>query len=169
MNGIGANLKKLFDSYAGLEKQIQQLVHPLSLYYCTACAGRCCREEICKESIESTFLSVLVEKQAVRYNRKKGWLRAEGCGLAYGRPLVCYQFFCEEVNNSTLYKTSRLQTIIQDFVSLGNRAYGNIHLLCIADLDILSAKKIEKLCYNASRIQKKIAAIRARSGIMGSG
>ena len=169
MGGIEGNLTAFFDRYVSLERDIQKLMAPLSRRYCVTCAGKCCREEICKESIESTFLSALVEKQRIRYDNKNGWLGAQGCRLAFGRPVVCYDFFCEEVRNRNCFMTGRLRAIIHDFVSLGNRAHGNIHLLCIADLELLSPQKIDQLCCRAGRIQNQIANVRARSGIKVSG
>ena len=93
MNDFGGRLSKLFDDYISLEKEIQKLIFPISHYFCRGCLGNCCRAEICKESIESTFLSILTEKQRIRFDNQNGWLGPLGCRLDYGRPLVCYEFF----------------------------------------------------------------------------
>ncbi len=160
MSGIARNLNTFIDKYVAIEKAIQQLVCPLSQRYCAVCTGKCCREEFCKESVESTFLSVLVAKQKIRYDDSNGWLSSNGCRLAYGRPLVCYDFFCDDILHVNSTKTGRILALIKDFVSLGNRAHGAAHLLCIDDLDILKPKKIEKLCCKASLILDKLADTR---------
>lgn len=147
MNTIGANLRDMFDRYIRLEKEIQKLIHPLSQLHCSKCSGKCCSEQICKESTESVFLSMLVERQIVQYDNRNGWIGTSGCRLEYGRPLVCYEFFCENITNSSFFKTSNIQTIINDFGSIGKNAHSNIHLICLDDLHVLSTKKIEKI-YN---------------------
>ena len=158
MNGFDGKLKKLFDDYIFLEKEIQKLIFPISRSFCSKCLGNCCREEICKESIDSTFLSILTGKQKIRFNSQNGWLGPLGCKLDYGRPLVCYEFFCEDILKTCLFRSSNINSIINDFISIGNRAYGNTHLLCIDNLDILSSNKINQIMYKISLILNKMAS-----------
>ena len=164
MNGIEEKRIQLFDRYVLLEKQIQQLMDPLSRPYCRRCTAVCCREEMCRESIESAFLSVLVQMQKIRYNRQNGWLGNAGCRLAYGRPLVCYEFFCEDILHSESFQNAPVRHIVREFVSLGNRVYGNAHLICISDLDILSVRKMDKLLNKINVMLKTIST--TRLGVM---
>ena len=159
MNDFGGRLSKLFDDYISLEKEIQKLIFSISNYFCRECLGKCCRAEICKESIESTFLSRLTEKQRIRFDNQNGWLGPLGCRLDYGRPLVCYEFFCENVLKTNFFSTSNIKTIINNFASIGNKAYGNTHLLCIDNLDILSSNKIDKISYKIAFTLKKMTGI----------
>ena len=159
-------LTNLLDSYVVLEKEIQKLIAPLSSHYCSACSGKCCREEICRESVESAFLAALVKRQNIEYDAQNGWLGNSGCRLEYGRPPVCYDYFCDEMLKSRLTKSSEIQAIVNDFVSIGNKAYGNIHLLCISDLDILSPQKIEKLCSRTRAMIDKMARPSPRTGAL---
>ncbi len=160
MNSVNCKLENLFAKYISLEKEIQKLIYQVSIHFCGNCSSKCCREEICKESVESTFLSTLVEKQHIRYDTQNGWLSSSGCRLDYGRPLVCYEFFCEDILKSSLFKASNIQKIINEFASIGNKAYGNTHLLCIDNLDIISSTKIDKMIYKINLVMNKIADIR---------
>jgi hypothetical protein len=157
MTRLGANLADLLDRYICLEREIQTLVSPLVRGYCAACAGVCCKREICKESIESEFLSILVAKQGVRYDDRSGWLGPAGCRLEYGRPLVCYEFFCEDIQNSPPFQNSPIKTIVNDFAAIGNRVSGNTHLICLATLEVLTPKKIDRLCDNITALTNRIA------------
>ncbi len=160
MNGVDCKLANLFDRYAFLEKEIQKLIYQASCHFCGKCSSKCCKEEICKESIESSFLSILIEKQRIRYDTQNGWISPSGCRLDYGRPLVCYEFFCENILKSYLFKAANIQKIINDFASVGNKAHGNIHLLCIDNLGVISSTKIEKMIYKISLVMNKMANIR---------
>jgi len=138
----------IIDCYIALEKELQKLIHQVTDPFCSKCRGECCKEEICKESIESSFLAILIKKQQIQYDSRSGWLGASGCRLEFGRPLVCYEFFCEDVLKKALFKASHIQAIISDFVSVGKNAHGNTHLICVENLDRLSSTKIEKIYDN---------------------
>ena len=159
MTGLCGNLANLFDEYISLEIEIQKFILPISQSFCRKCLGNCCRAEICKESIQSTFLSILTEKQRIRFDQQSGWLGPLGCRLDYGRPLVCYDFFCEDILKSHFFQTSDIQTIIKGFISIGNMAYGNTHLLCIHNLDSLSSNKINKILHKIAWVSNKMNEI----------
>lgn len=164
MIGCDDRFAKLIERYSVLEKEIQKLIDPFSRYFCGRCAGKCCREDICRESIESAFLSMLIEKQSVSYDLDDGWQGTSGCRLEFGRPLVCYDFFCEDIVKSYLFKTADIQTIIHDFISIGNKAHGNTHLLCIDNLNLLSLKKIQKMLYKVRSTLNRVVNIRFYTG-----
>ena len=138
-------LRILSKNYLSLEKEIQKRTHQLSNPYCTQCSTICCSEEMCRESIESPFLSILIQKQNMDYDPQNGWLSPIGCRLNYGRPLVCYEFFCQRILDSHNFRASNIQWIIKEFISIGNRAYGNTHLICIDNLKTISQKKMVKM------------------------
>jgi hypothetical protein len=165
VNSASRKFKQLIDEYISLEKEIQKLITPLSHQFCYKCSGKCCREEICRESIQSAFLSILIEKQNARYDHQHGWLSPSGCRLGYGRPLVCYDFFCKNILNSRLFKVIGIQIIIHDFLSIGNKAYGNTHLVCIDNLDRLSSKKIEKMSDRIGVIKDRLRSFYDCSGM----
>jgi hypothetical protein len=163
MKSFGGKLANLFDRYVCLEREVQKRVSPIVHRYCAVCAGECCKIEICKESIESMFLFALVKKQGIRYDDRSGWLGAAGCKLEYGRPPVCYDFFCDDIMANKSFQALQIRKITRDFVSIGNKVYANTHLICVADLDVLTPKKIDCLCDNIAALTNRVARTRFRS------
>lgn len=158
MNGKDCKLLlTVFQTYSSLEKEIQKRTNQISSHFCNRCPSKCCKEEICRESVESTFLSILVEKQNIEYDRQNGWISPSGCRLNYGRPLVCYEFFCEDIVRSKNFQSSNIQRIIKEFISIGKRAYGNTHLICIDNLKTISQIKIAKINYKLKELMNKLA------------
>jgi len=145
MNDIRSKMESLIDNYVSLEKEIQQLIHRAFHRHCEKCASRCCREEMCRESMGSAFLAMIVKKQGVRYDNQTGWTGPSGCRLAYGRPLVCYEFFCDHILQRQSCRDKKIAEMIHDFAAIGDRAHGRKHLMCIEDLGIISPAKIEKM------------------------
>jgi len=144
MNRNNNKLPILFQKYSFLEKEIQKRTK-ISEHFCKECPAICCKEEMCSESIESKFLYMLIEKQNIDYDRQKGWLGPSGCRLNYGRPLVCYEFFCDRILSDKNFRASNTQQIIREFISIGSRAYGNTHLICIDNLRIIHRNKIKTI------------------------
>lgn len=165
---VSLNQGKIHHSVS-LEKEIQKLIYQTSSHYCEKCSSRCCKEEICKESIESPFLLILIEKQRIRYDIQNGWISPSGCRLVYGRPLVCYEFFCEDILKSYLFRAINIKKIINGFASVGNKAHGYTHLLCIDNLGIISSSKIGKMIYKISSVMNEIANIRFHSDALQNG
>jgi hypothetical protein len=157
MDGNDNKLPILFQKYSSLEKEIQKRTKEISEHFCKECPSKCCKEEMCRESIESKFLYILTEKQNVDYDRQKGWIGPSGCRLNYGRPLVCYEFFCERILSNNNFRASNIQQIIKEFISIGNRAYGNTHLICIDNLKTISRKKIVKINSKIGGLINKLA------------
>ena len=64
---------------------------------CARCTSVCCREVMCRESVDSDFLRFVLGPRVDDYGVNDGWyVPGSGCRLGYGRPLVCYEFFCEK-------------------------------------------------------------------------
>ncbi|MEJ2095627.1 MAG: hypothetical protein P8Y38_00480 [Deltaproteobacteria bacterium] len=152
---MDGKLSAFIENYIQLEKHVRQRVDSLSHGFCADCAGDCCREEICRESLISPFLALLTSRQRIPYDGRRGWLGPSGCRLAYGRPTVCYDFFCRWILDSPGFKTAGIQKIIHGFVAVGKKAHGNTQLMCIEDLNILSPRKIEKMNQRACALLKR--------------
>jgi hypothetical protein len=108
--------------------------------------------------MKSAFLTLLVKKQKVRFDPRKGWTGPSGCRLAFGRPLVCYDFFCDAISKNGPFQAADITEFIHEFVSIGNRAHGATHLICIDNLECVSRKKIKKM-------KKKIDSLLKRSEV----
>jgi len=128
-----------------LEREIMGRVSEISRPFCVRCKAKCCQEIICRESVESALLSRMIASQGIAYDKKNGWMSAEGCRLAFGRPLVCHEFFCDDILQSPVFRATDIQSVISEFAAIGNKAYGNTHLLCIEDLGAVSRKKIHRM------------------------
>ena len=120
---------------------------------CTAC---CCRADICEEAIQSAFLSKLLEKQGLTANDmddRIGWLDLSGCSLDYGKPPICYSYYCDQLlarlpNEESRHVTQVLGKLMHH---IGQHALEDWNLVEImnpedlkrVDLSVLS-KKLEE-------------------------
>ena len=158
MNGKDFNpIFSLFDTYISLEKEILKRVSEISKPFCFKCQTTCCEEKICRESVESQFLSSLIKFQNIQYDQKNGWISSQGCRLDYGRPLVCYEFFCDKILIDKNFHTLNIQQAIKEFINIGNRAYGNTHLICVDNLSLISTRKILKISNHTWKLMEKLA------------
>lgn len=157
INGVGNKIVQLINRYVSLEKEIQKMVDQVCRQYCEKCFSRCCREEMCRESTESSFLAMLVEEQGVGYDTRSGWMGPSGCRLAYGRPLVCYEYFCDDILGRHSFRNTKITEIVHGFTTIGTRAHGGKHLMCIEDLGVISSEKIEKMTDRISLVMRKSA------------
>ncbi len=157
MNGSDykKEISNLIKSYICLEKQINAYVSRITKHYCCNCYNTCCREDICRETIDSAFLQLLVKKQNRKYDVKNGWMSPNGCRLIYGRPLICYEFFCEKIISDDGFKNSYVDKLIKTFVSVGQKAHRGQHLIAIQKIDNLSKSKIDKINNNIIDIAQK--------------
>jgi hypothetical protein len=86
------------EEYRALEREVQEAMGDLCAKACAACRDRCCKEVFCREARDSPFLEHV--RQGIDetvYDRKRGWLGPRGCGIAVGRPPVCYEYVCPEI------------------------------------------------------------------------
>ena len=93
-------MSDILKPYADLEHSIQQLMTQLCSETCGMCTACCCRADICEEATSSAFLSLLLERQGLTaddMDDRFGWLDLNGCSLDYGRPPICYAYFCNEL------------------------------------------------------------------------
>ena len=146
----------LFHTYIALEKEIIKRVSEVSKPFCLKCQTKCCEEEICRESVESQFLSCLIKLQTIQYDPKNGWISSQGCRLDYGRPLVCCEFFCNEILNNKNFQALNFQQVIKEFVNIGNRAYGNTHLICVDNLKKISTRKLLEITNRTWKLMVKL-------------
>ena len=101
--------------------------------HCCACTRVCCREELCRETIESPFLHLLHRKfpPPVAYSSLNGWLTQTGCALHIGRAPVCYHFLCSDILGSRLTSLDcYLLEVLAALVNhIGKNALGRRHLV----------------------------------------
>lgn len=142
-----SQLKIFINQYAELEEIIRHLMLQLCSGTCEICTACCCRADICEEAVESAFLSLLLQKQGLsehKMDEKYGWLDLHGCSLNYGRPPVCYAYYCDELlarlpDDETRLSSRILGNLIQH---IGEKALGEWHLV-----EIMNPEDLEKLDY----------------------
>ncbi len=155
-------LPDFLSTYICLEKEVSRRVRNVSRPFCTKCSDRCCQEIFCRESRESAFLSRIIGLQRVKYDPEDGWMGAHGCRLDSGKPLVCHDFFCSDILSSPSFEAAGIQALVKGFAGIGDKAYGNLHLMCIDDLNVISAKKIYKMTRKMEQLSGTWPAAGAR-------
>lgn len=142
--------------YAALEREVQLLIGSRCGTACELCSACCCRADICEEVFESPFLKKLHGQStgSTSFSDRYGWLTERGCGLALGRPPVCYEFFCDEIlavqpDDTHRYLLHLLGTLVS---YIGKNVLGHAHLVEITDeteLDRLSLEPFKERLHQA--------------------
>ena len=136
------SIEQFSEAYAELESAIRELIAQLFSGTCGLCTACCCRVDICEEATQGAFLSLLLKKQglsAADLDDRLGWLDLHGCTLEYGRPPVCYTFFCDELlarlpDDETRFATRVLGRLME---YVGENAVEGRHLAEIRKADEL--------------------------------
>lgn len=155
-----STLDDFTDAYAELETRVRQAMVEHFDDLCGLCTACCCRTDICEEAAQSAFLARLLARQGLSADAmddRFGWLGTEGCSLEFGRPPVCYAFFCDELLVRLPDEDTRLVTRVlgklMDYI--GEEAVEGCHLVDIADPGILEKLDLEPL---AERLEEAEAA-----------
>lgn len=88
-------LNQFIEQYIELECGIKELINRKENSLCNSCTCYCCDIVICEEAVKSPFLK-LVHLRTDQYSKEKGFISDTGCTLPYGRPSVCYEYFCDD-------------------------------------------------------------------------
>lgn len=160
---VMADLDILLREYALFEEKVGMAMTGRCVANCCVCTRVCCREEFCRETVESPFLCLLREKfsPSKGYSSEIGWLTKTGCALSIGRAPVCYHFFCNDIRIS---QPSPIDCYILEVLAalinhIGKNALGRRHLVEIIDGDDLYRVKL-------SRFEKKLTQARAAFNVI---
>jgi hypothetical protein len=133
-------LYRIRDVHIEVESILQSLAALQDDQPCARCASVCCREVMCRESIDSDFLRFLLGPQVDRYSVDAGWyVPGSGCRLSYGRPLVCYEFFCEKFEAQDW---TQLKQLSRAFKTLYTHVFAGQHILAVEDISRITANKL---------------------------
>lgn len=157
-------IETLVEPYIELESDIRKLIGSLFSDTCGMCTACCCRPDICEESIQSAFLSLLLERQGrspADLDDRYGWLDTQGCSLEYGRPPVCYTFFCDELlarlpDEESRWMTRMLGRLIE---YIGENAFKRWHLVEIETTDDLESVDVETLSERLAKARSAFKSI----------
>lgn len=149
---IMQSIDDILEPYVELETSVRQLMTQLFSETCGMCTACCCRADICEEASGSAFLSLLLERQelsAADMDDRYGWLDLHGCSLAYGRPPICYTYFCDELLSRLPDEETRFvaRTLGQLMHHIGQDVAGDWHLTEIpdaADLEKVDSEQIQQ-------------------------
>ena len=116
------SIDDILEPYAELERSVRSLMTELFSETCSMCTACCCRADICEEATQSAFLSRLLKKQGLTekdMDDRIGWLDLSGCTLKYGKPPICYAYFCDQLlarlpDDDTRYATTVLSHAAPD-------------------------------------------------------
>jgi len=158
-------IDNIVEPYAELEISVRQLMTQLFSETCGMCTACCCRADICEEATGSAFLSLLLERQelsASDMDDRFGWIDLHGCSLEYGRPPVCYTYFCDELLSSLPDDDARLvaRTLGRLVNHIGQDAVGDWHLV-----EIVDAADLEKV--DPERILLRLEEAQAAFDVIG--
>lgn len=144
----------LVEEYKNLENTVRQRISDIGRPFCEGCSSPCCREDICRETLESLWLRTVWTSNQVdvsSYDDARGWLTVGGCALKAGRPPVCYEFFCSGIMASLggAYQKYGLTALGNLMNFVGRGALGKSHLVTLSEPE-------ELLNIHYGRIRKRI-------------
>lgn len=133
-------LQQIRDVHIEIESILQSLAALQNETPCASCANVCCKEVLCRESIESDFLRFILGARVDDYSVSDGWYVAgAGCRLSYGRPLVCYEYFCERFDTR---EVGSLRQLSRAFKTVYANVFAGQHILVVDDISRISIHKL---------------------------
>ena len=152
------DLEQILKDYAAFEAEVNTFCSRLWFPWCSDCSEVCCKKVYCRETLESPFLALLLEKYGadpVFYLYQQGWLNETGCRLSVGRPPVCYEFLCSHIlYDQKTWKQRYTMIVLANLIThVGKRALGSRHLI-----EIMSLTELKKVKY--SRFERRLSEAR---------
>lgn len=126
-----------------VEAILQSLAASLDDNPCARCTRVCCREVFCRESVESDFLRFVLGPRVEAYDENAGWfMPGAGCRLSSGRPLVCYEYFCEKFDAQDV---GTIRLLSRALKTLYANALAGRHILVVDDIGRIGAHRLRIL------------------------
>jgi len=133
-------LHQIREVHIEMESILQSLAALLNDVPCASCSNVCCKEILCRESIESDFLRFVLGARVDDYSLSDGWyVPGSGCRLSFGRPLVCYEFFCERFDTQ---EVGSLKQLSRAFKTVYSNVFAGQHILVVDDISRISMNKL---------------------------
>ena len=156
-------LYRIRDVHIEVESILQSLAALQDDNPCVRCSSVCCREVMCRESQDSDFLRFVLGSRAADYSDEAGWyVPGSGCRLSYGRPLVCYEYFCEKFDAQD---GSSLRQLSRAFKTLYAHALAGQHMLVVEDIGRITANKLSRILGRLENLREQAnAALRRALG-----
>jgi hypothetical protein len=158
-----SELKDIIEKYVNFESDVRVKMDSFCARHCSRCDRVCCNQDFCRETIESPFLSHILEEYppSTTYSIESGWLTPTGCGLLIGRPPVCYEFLCDAILVPQQSKFDRyvMKVLSALMTHIGRNAAGGRHLVELLHKDDLH--RVRPL-----RFEKKLQEARTAFGVI---
>lgn len=133
-------LYRIRDVHIEVESILQSLAALQDGVPCAGCTSVCCKEAMCRESVDSDFLRFLLGPVVEGYSVEAGWyVPGSGCRLSYGRPLVCYEFFCDKFESQDWTQPRQLSRALKKVYA---NAFAGQHMLVVEDIGRITANKL---------------------------
>lgn len=133
-------LFRIRDIHIEVESILQSLAALQDDIPCASCTSVCCKEVMCRESLDSDFLRFLLGPLVEAYSVDAGWyVPGAGCRLRYGRPLVCYEFFCEKFEGQGWTQPRQLSRALK---TLYSNVFAGQHMLGVEDISRITENKL---------------------------
>jgi hypothetical protein len=154
-NEVADIFEKIRNRHIRIEKIFQLVANKVSLIVCSECTDICCKIDFCKESVDSSFLRFILDKQLLLYNETDGWLSKQtGCMTPYGRPFICYEYFCEKFKNDTSIKDLKYYTSL--FKTIYRRTYKEQPILVLQNLHVIKKVRLDKILIDLIDLEQKV-------------
>ena len=158
------SIEEIIEPYIEQETNVRELMQQLCSETCGLCTACCCRADICEEVTDSAFLSLLLKHQGIStddMDDRYGWLAQDGCTLEYGRPPICYAYFCDELLDRISDETAQwvIQVLGRLIFHVGEDAGAGCHLTEIGTAAGLSNVNTETLLERIEQAQQAVEHI----------
>jgi hypothetical protein len=154
-------LHRIRDVHLEVESILQSLAALQEDQPCASCTNVCCKEVFCRESMDSDFLRFLLGSRVEGYNVDAGWYApGSGCRLSHGRPLVCYEYFCDKFEAQNWTRTRQLSHALK---TLYANAFAGQHMLVVKDISRITAHKLDIIHDRLENVREMANAALRRS------
>ena len=149
-------LHRIRDVHIEVESILQSLAALQDENPCARCTRVCCKEVFCRESVESDFLRFVLGPRVEGYSDHAGWyVPGSGCRLSYGRPLLCYEYFCEKFETQG---ASAIRQLSRALKTLYANALAGQHILVVEDISRISATRLRILHHRLEGLRDRANA-----------
>jgi len=155
-------LYRIREAHIEVESILQSLAALQDDIPCASCTSVCCKEVMCRESLDSDFLRFLLGPVVEGYSVEAGWyVPGSGCRLSYGRPLVCYEFFCDKFELQDWTQPRQLSRALKKVYA---NAFAGQHMLVVEDISRITANKLN-IIYGRLENLKELANVALRRSL----
>ncbi|GHC08702.1 hypothetical protein [Cerasicoccus arenae] len=151
-----ALLEKIRALHIEIERQLQHIGQVNAQPHCAVCTSVCCKESFCRESVDSAFLRFILGQRADEYDDATGWFTpGQGCQLDHGRPLVCYEYFCNKFSTAELSQSHA--SIARELRAIYANAHQGQHMLIIDDLSVITQPRLQRIADALQALRDRLA------------